>query len=172
MGLLGHEKGATRPDFRPKGELYHVPSAAKLIREPQAGLDLTYGPAVCRIRVRPGNDRMLEYMVEATSTTDLPVAAHLTLLPHLNEPLETGGGKRVTLGEEAVDWSADEVAGTVTHAGYRLHVPKSATVHWPALPHNPYRKDGRATPAEGRIEIRVPFNDQHRKHTIVVEILK
>ncbi len=172
MTLLQHKKGDANPDFIPKGELYHVPSAAKLVREPDPGLDLTYGPSACRVRVCPRDDRTLACVVEATTESDLPVAAHLTLIPHLGGQLETAAGQKAVLGEAAVDWSADQVGGKVTHAGYRLHLPASATLHWPARRHNPYRKDGRSTPAEDRIEIRIPLDNEHPSCTIVVEILK
>ena len=53
MDLLRHQPGDTNPDFLPQGQLYHVPSDARLIREPEAGLDLTYGAETCRVRVKP-----------------------------------------------------------------------------------------------------------------------
>ena len=168
--LLAHTPGDESPDFLPKGELYHVPSVAKLILEPDPGLDLTYGPETCRVRIRLKDDRTLEYVLEASGESDLPAAAHLTLIPHINQPLETGGGQKVTLGTEPVSFSPEQVGGQITYAGYRLHLPASASLHWPALPHNPYRKDGHANPSEGRIEIRVPFGKQHRKHDLRVEI--
>jgi len=170
--LLRHKKGDTNPDFMPKGELYHVPSAAKLIRKPDAGLDLTYGPETCRIRVRPKDDRTLEYLIETTKKSDLPVAAHLTLLPHLGQTLETAAGQKTKLGEEPIDWSPEQLGGKLTYAGYRLHLPKSASLHWPARRHNPYRKDGRSTRAEDRIEIRIPFDGEYAGHTITVEVMK
>ena len=84
----------------------------------------------------------------------------------------TAAGQKTTLDESTIDWPADQVNGQLTHAGYRLHLPKSASIHWPALPHNPYRKDGHATPAEGRIEIRIPFDTNNTKHIIMMEILE
>ena len=69
--------------------------------------------------------------------------------------------------------TASTAAGlpVAAHVGYRVHVPPSASLHWPALPHNPYRKDGHATPGEGRIELRVPFDGQHQEHCFTIEIL-
>jgi len=170
--LLAHTPGDTSPDFFPKGELYHVPSAAKLTAEPEPGLDLTYGPETCRVRVALEDDSTLDLVLEATGESDLTVAAHLTLLPHLGQTLETGAGTEVTLGDEAISLSAEEVGGRVTHAGYRLGLPRTATLHWPALPHNPYRKDGRSTAKEGRIEIRIPFDQENREHPITVTVLE
>jgi hypothetical protein len=170
--LLHHKPGDTKPNFLPAGELYHVPSSATLICESGQGLDLTYGPQTCRIRIKPQDKLTLDYIIEAKLDSDLPVLAHLTLLPRLGKMLRTAGGQEVVLGQSPVDLSAHKVAGSITHAGYRLHLPKTATVHWPALPHNPYRKDGRATAGEGRIEIRIPFDKQITTHKVTVEILK
>ncbi len=172
MDLLKHKAGDTSPDFAPKGELYHVPSEATLVREPDVGLNLRYGQEECRIRVRPRDSRTLEYQIEATASSGLPVIAHLTLIPHLKETLETGGGEKVTLGESPLNFTSEQLGGTLTHAGYTLHLPGNATLHWPALPHNPYRKDGSATPAEGRIEIRIPFDKQNSAYTITIEAVE
>ncbi|MBN1418560.1 MAG: hypothetical protein JXP34_07260 [Planctomycetes bacterium] len=168
--LLKHTPGDTDPDSSPKGELHHVPASAQLVREPDPGLDLRYGSERCRIRVRFIDERKLEYTVEATAESGLPVAAHLTLLPHPDRPLETGTGRTIHLDATPVRLSPAEVGGRVSHAGYRLHLPASARLAWPALPHNPYRKDGRATPAEGRIEIRIPLTPERRSEKVVVEI--
>ena len=83
--LLKHNARDINPDFMPKGELYHVPSEATLIREPDVGLNLKYGLEECRIRVKPRDSRTLEYQIEATVSSNLPVTAHLTLIPHLKE---------------------------------------------------------------------------------------
>jgi hypothetical protein len=170
--LLSHTPGDESPDFLPKGELYHVPSAAKLVLEPEPGLDLTYGAETCRLRVTVRDDRSLVYRIEATAESELPVAAHLTLLPHLGEALKTGGGEEVTIGSEPLALSAEQVGGSISYAGFRLRLPPCATLHWPALPHNPYRKDGRASPSEGRIEIRIPFDQERRDYRITLEIVR
>lgn len=169
--LLKHTPGDTSPDFLPKGDLYHVPCGAALILEPAFGLDLTYCRETCRIRVQPKDARTLEYRIETNGESGLPVAAHLTLIPHMNQTLETGAGQKVTIGDEPVSLSAKELGGIVTYAGYRLHLPPTASLHWPTLPHNPYRKDGRASPEEGRIEIRIPFDEAHGKYEIMMEAL-
>lgn len=171
--LLRHKSGDTNPDFLPPpGKLFHVPSAAALLCEPCCGLDLTYDKETCRIQVRPKDERTLVCTLSATASSGLPVAAHLTLLPHLKQIVETGGGQRFVLGDSPVTLSADQVGGSVAHAGWRLTVPKTATFTWPVLPHNPYRKDGRAETGEGRISIRIPFDAKHRQCEVTLEILK
>lgn len=168
--LLRHKAGDTSPNFLPTGPLLHVPSAATLVREPSAGLDLKYGDETCRVRVEPKDDRTLLYTVSSTASSDKPVAAHLTLLPRKSKVLKTGGGQKHTLGDEPIALSAAQVGGAVSYAGFRLRLPPTASLQWPALPHNPYRKDGRAEPSEGRISIRIPFDAQHREHVIALEI--
>ena len=53
-----------------------------------------------------------------------------------------------------------------------MRFPATASFHWPALPHNPYRKDGRAAAGEGRIEIRIPLDSEHFQAQMTVEILQ
>ena len=67
-----------------------MPSAATLVREPDWGLDLIYGPETCHVRIRPKNDRALDYEIQATANSDLPVVAHVTLLPQRGQELTTG----------------------------------------------------------------------------------
>lgn len=171
MALLAHRPGDEKPVFTPQGPLYHVPSRAALVTEPEPGLDLSYGPARCRVRLRIEDAHTLDCRLEASGGGTLAMAAHLTLPPRMGRKLITGSGEQVTIGPKPVVLRPEQLRGQVTYAGFRLHLPLSASLHWPALPHNPYRKDGRAEPAEGRIEIRLPFDAQHSSHQVKVEIL-
>jgi hypothetical protein len=172
MDLLRHKPGDTNPNFLPQGQLYHIPAEARLTREPAPGLDLTYGPETCRLRLRPSDEHTLEYRVEASARSGLPVLAHLTLLPHLGTSLETGRRRKTTLGTSPITLSAAELNGTLTYNGCRFHLPPRATLHWPALPHDPYRKDGQATPGQGRIEIRIPLDPSSTSATVTLRVLK
>jgi len=172
MTLLKHKAGDTNPDFVPKGKLYHVPTNATLLQSPDYGLELKYGVETCKISIRIRNNRILDYRIEATVNSGLPVMAHLAVIPHLGESLETAGGMCVKLDETPLEWSAGELGGSLSHAGYRIYLPDSATLHWPALPHNPYRKDGHAEAKEGRIEIRIPFDAKHTAYSIRLEVIK
>jgi hypothetical protein len=172
VGLLVHRPGDTKPNFiPPAGRLFHVPSAARLVEGPEPGLDLTYGPEHCRLRVRRIDPRKIAYRVETTLTSGLPVAAHLTLSPQLGKTLQNGSGQKAVLDNERLEWSAQELAGTLRYSGCCLTLPAMATLAWPKLPHNPYVKDGHAEPAEGRIVITLPFDAQHTRHEVLIEIL-
>ena len=88
------------------------------------------------------NRAVLTY--QATVPAGPPVAAHVTLLPHLGEELATANGQAFTLGNGKVSLDPGAVGGWISHHGWQLSVPAEATVIWPAVPHNPYRKDGHA----------------------------
>ncbi len=168
--LLAHRPGDTNPRFLPRGTLYHVPSAAALDLAAEPTLKLTYGPQTCRICVVPKDDARLEYLVEAAIQSDLPTAAHLTLVPRLGKPLETGAGRKAVVGDEPISLAADQIGGWIAHAGWRLRLPPSATLRWPVLPHNPYRADGRAAPEEGRLVVHLPLDRAHLQQRVELEI--
>lgn len=170
--LLRHEPGDTSPDFMPKGELYHIPGSAALVLEPALGLDLKYGTEECRVRVAILDERRLGIQLDATVDSGLPVAAHLTLLPHIGESLRTDGGQEVVVNEAPFDFAAAELAGGIIYAECHFELPASASVHWPAKRHNPYAKDG-AAPLDGhRIEIRIPFDEKHLTEAVIITVQK
>jgi hypothetical protein len=172
VSLLSHKAGDTNPVFiPPAGKLFHVPSAATLVHSPDFGLDLTCGPEECRIRVKPKDDRSLQYHVETTTKSAMPVVAHLVLLPHVNKTLETGAGVKKKVDAHVWQLKPAEVGGSVTYAGYRLTLPSTATVEWPCLPHNPYRKDGRATLSEGRLVVAIPLDASNPQVDVLIEIV-
>jgi hypothetical protein len=168
---LAHVPGDTSPHFLPTGELYHVPKHVRLTMDPEPSLTMAYGPKVCCVRVQVQDERTLKYTLLASERYDVPVAAHLTLMPHVGQLLETGAGQRITLGADSADLSPEQVGGEVTHAGCRLRLPPTASLRWPTLPHNPYRKDGHAEPTEGRISIRIPFDQDQVQHDITLVVL-
>ena len=170
--LLKHTPGDTSPKFMPQGPLYHVPAEARLADQDSVGLDLVYGPEDCSIRVEFVDDRTLRYTVATAAKSNLPVAAHLTLYPHFDQPLVRADGEKVAIGPDPIELSPGQVAGQIEYSGYKLSLPATASLHWPALPHNPYRKDGRASSGEGRIEIRIPLNSKQTEAQVTVEIVQ
>ena len=170
MDALRHEPGETHPDFLPKGGLYHVPSEAKLVTGEAFGLDLQYGPEQCTLRLEIADENTLRYRVAATTESGLPVYAHITLLPHLGEDLVTAAGKTVTV--EDNEWSLlpADIGGAVTWHGCRWDIPDTASLHWPAKRHNPYKRDGSSSLEDARIEIRVPLEPEAPEQTVTVRV--
>jgi hypothetical protein len=164
--LLQHKPGDENPTFKPKGNLLHTPSAARLRADKNApGLDLTYGKEQCRITVRPLDDKRLTLVCEANPL----VEGHITFLPHLKAELKTAAGKTSQLGEQPIEWTADDIGAWFIYRGVRVSVPPGARLLWPKKPHNPYRKDGRSTPEEARLVLCLPFTTNAAKHEIALE---
>jgi hypothetical protein len=167
--LLTHRPGDESPTFTPPAGLLHVPTATTLDAD-SLTLSLRYGATPCRVSIHllEPNKARLSYAVEGEP--DRPVAAHVTLLPHLGETWETASGQRGTLGAESFQLAPGAAGAWFSHHGWRIVLPPDASVTWPALPHNPYRKDGRAEPEEGRIVVTLLFSRDVVRQEITVEV--
>jgi hypothetical protein len=64
------------------------------------------------------------------------ITLQLVLKP--GETLETGAGKRVTIGAEEVALAPQEIGGVIRHHGWSLSVDPAARLVWPVRPFNPY----------------------------------
>ena len=186
--LLRHTPGDEDPDFSAREGLLHVPDDANYEASEDAGrLALTYGEETCTVTVTPVSDTELTLTCEATAHSGNRVEGHVTLIPHITEkaltadlntpkvppPPRTGGKLRFASGaEEALgeDCIGREGEAWVSHAGWRIHMPEGCKVVWPALPHNPYRKQGQSEPGEGRIVIVLPFSAEVQRHELRIEI--
>jgi hypothetical protein len=156
--LLKHRRGDERPNFGEPTGLLHIPTAAKLGDDGTA-LDLDYGDAKCRVAVEfvDTTTAHITYAVPQVGTTR-PVQAHVTLLPAPGSKWRTATGRSGELNSSDLVLSAEETGAWFEHNGWRISVPKSSNLRWPVLPHNPYRKDGRAEVGEGRIVLTLPFS--------------
>lgn len=171
ISLLKHKPGDENPKWSPDGPLLHVPSAAALDKTDPVGLKLKYGQEDCEITLEPVDDNRLNLRLKATTRSGQPVEAHLTLIPHLNLLFKTESGIEKSLEKDQFTLTQDEAGGWISHAGWRISLPKGSKVIWPALPHDPYVKDGAAKLEEGRIVISVPFEAGQNEAAIAVEVM-
>ncbi len=171
--LLQHKPGDENPDFKPKGGLIHMPSAAKLHADKTSpSLDLTYGAENCRVTVRPLDDKRLTLVCEATSKSGQPVEGHVVFLPHLSTEIKTDSGKSAKLGEEPMEWSAADIGAWFDLGPVRVNVPPGAKLVWPKMRHNPYKKDGSSTLREARLVLCLPFSSAVTKQEVTVEVTR
>lgn len=168
--LLRHTAGDENPRFVPEGGLVHVPSAASLRTVGPPALVLAYGSERCSIDVRPVDDDTLLIRVRATSVSGQPVAAHLTLIPHIGEEIRTERKANLKLGPEGYELTSEQTGSWVAHAGWRLSLPEGSRLVWPALPHNPYRKDGAANAKEGRLVVKMPFSEASSEYILTLSV--
>lgn len=168
---LKHAPGEENPDFRPKGGLIHIPSAAALNPDrDQPGVELTYGDARCRLIVRPIDEKRLALVHEVTGDLGGPLEGHVVFLPRLNAVLNTAAGKSARLKDGTIDWKSTDIGPWLTYDGIRVSIPAGATLSWPKKRHNPYKKDGSSTLAEARLVLCLPFSPKTPKHEVLIEV--
>ncbi len=170
--LLQHRPGDEKPHFLPPAGLVHVPSKA-LLEDNGRRLSLDYGETRCSMALdlSEPNRARLSYSAEPVAG-HLPVAAHLTFLPALGKSWRTASGKNGHLGATPFKLTAAEAGAWFEHNGWRVQLPPQSSLTWPVLPHNPYRKDGRAIPGEGRIVLTIPFSTNVTAREIIVSIVQ
>jgi hypothetical protein len=176
---LYHKKGDEDPNFLPPTYFYHVPQDAAIDPD-STRLLLQYGPVKCQVKVDlrdPKRAKLIyssegldEKKVEGSETTFKgPVEAHIPFLVKIGGEWSTQSGKSGKIGAQPVKLNAGEAGDWFEHRNWKVYLPKNATVQWPVLPHNQYRKDGHAEPEEGRIVVTIPF-DRVESHEVIVEV--
>ncbi|MES2460456.1 MAG: hypothetical protein V4671_07720 [Armatimonadota bacterium] len=170
--LLFHKPGDENPDFTPPSGLFHTPAKATL--EPEAlALALRYGDADCRVSIKPVSDTkaILTYaLVKPPSSAEQTVEAHLPLLPHRNTAWKIAHATGI-LDETPIKISVGEAGDFFEHNGWRITLPPGSSLSWPVLPHDPYKKDGKADPDEGRIVVSLPLTAERKSQEVSVLIL-
>ena len=168
---LRHQPGDETPDFRPKGDLIHIPASARLAADKTApSLNLRYGSEECRIVVRPLDDQRLTLVCEATCKSRKPVEGHVVFLPEANEDLRTASGKSVKLNGKALVWTGADIGAWFQYGAVRVSVPPGAKLMWPMKRHNPYKKDGSSSLADARLVLCLPFSSATPKQEVGLEI--
>lgn len=168
--LLKHKPGDESPHFLPPPGLLHVPTNAVLDASGQL-LTLHYGATRCSLQLRmlETNRARLTYSVQPTEKTPA-LAAHATFLPALAKDWRTASGRSGDL-KKPFTLTAAEAGPWFEHNGWRVQLPKGARLDWPVLPHNPYRKDGRAGSSEGRIVLTLPFSKNSTMRYVDMQVL-
>ncbi len=178
--LLKHKPGDENPNFIPPSGLMHTPVDAA-IDEEQTRLLLEYNLIKCQVRVDLSDAKLarIVYITEGPAPKDSGetdqsardrIEAHVPLLAKIGEEWSTASGKSGKLSEEAIDLKAGECGEWFGHRGFRIHIPATASVKWPVLPHNQYVKDGHAEAKEGRIVITLPFSDEVLAQEVSIEV--
>ncbi|MEO6434724.1 MAG: hypothetical protein ABIP55_03045 [Tepidisphaeraceae bacterium] len=170
VSLLKHTPGDESPNFfPPAGKLLHTPSDATLDPE-NARLELDYNGTKCAVRIDLSDPDKAKVVYSLLSPSVKDVAAHVPLLPKLKETWATASGKSGTLSEEPITLGPGEAGAWFEHRGFRVTLPPQASITWPALPHNPYAKDGKPALADGRIVITLPFSSEQTKQEIAIGV--
>jgi hypothetical protein len=167
VSLLKHRAGDENPNFTQPSGLQHVPTAAHLATNGNR-LELKYGDVNCSVSMNlSSNTAHLSYTAAVVTNR---VEAHVTFLPAIGNKWRTASGKSGELNATIFTLTAADAGAWFEHNGWRVTLPQNSTLTWPTLPHNPYRKDGRAEVSEGRLVLTLPFSKEISKQEIDVTV--
>jgi hypothetical protein len=166
--LMKWQSGNENPDFHPPPGLVHIPRDAALLPD-TATVQLVYAADLspCKVSINTRDAGTAKLICSAPPGKN--VAAHVTLIPHVKEQWRTASGKSGAM-DKPFELKPGEAGGWLEHHGWRVWLPAQASVTWPALPHNPYTKDGHAEMSEGRIVVTLPFDQHTEKYELNVEV--
>jgi hypothetical protein len=123
-----------------QGVVYYMPQAARLrMSEQEDRLSLAYNSffADLHMPVPRGPEVDLKFRVTPKGRRE-EAQLNLQLCLNPGETLETGAGKKLTVGSEPVDLGPQDLGGWIRHNGWTLKVDPLARLKWPIFPHSPY----------------------------------
>ena len=94
---------------------------------------------------------------------------HLQLCLTPGETLETGSGKKVAIGTDPVELSAEDMGGWIRHHGWTLKVDSGASLKWPFYPFNPYANAPERGLAHAVAVLTVPLKDGAQEFAISID---
>ena len=167
--LLFHKPGDENPNFLPPPGLVHVPTDATL--DPaKNSLDLDYAGVKCNVTVDTHDPRQAKLIYTLLTPTNKRVEAHVPLLTVLNKPWSTASGKTGELSANTpIHLGPGQAGDWLAHRGWKISVPPSASITWPAMRHSPYTKDGHSDPLDWRIVMTLPLDKDHVRYEITLQ---
>ena len=124
-----------------QGEIIHIPLSSRLqMSDEQDRLSLAFNTFFSDLYVKPASEKEVafRFVIAGRGTPAKDPKLTLQLVLKEDEELETGAGRKLKIGTEAIDLGPDEIGGSIRHHGWTLEVDKTARLRWPVFPHNPY----------------------------------
>lgn len=123
------------------GQTVHMPISTRLqMSKPQDRLSLAYNTFFSDLYIPSPteNELVLRFVLTGRGRPAEDPRLTLQLCLQAGETMETGGGRKLTLGSERIDLKPAEIGGWISHHGWKLKVDPTARLVWPVYPHNPY----------------------------------
>lgn len=149
----------------PGGETVHMPLSSRLqTGENTDRLSLGYNTFFSDLYTETGEDAVgLRFVISGRGTPGPDTRLNLQLCLKSGEVLETGSGKRITLGTDRVELSPADLGNRITHHGWTLELPAGASLVWPVYPHNPYSDEPETNIAYAVGRLTVPLDLKPRR---------
>ncbi|HLV01992.1 MAG TPA: hypothetical protein VKZ59_12035, partial [Acidobacteriota bacterium] len=146
-------------------QIIHLPLSSRLQMEgAEDRLSLAYNTYWIDLFVPEPTEEQIRFRVSVTGKGRPPEdpMMNLQLALQPGEVLVTGTGRRIVIGEEPFELSAEEVKGRLQHRGWTLEVDPRARLEWPIFPHNPYsdHPETSLSYAVGRLAIPLKLQSQ------------
>lgn len=123
------------------GQVFYLPLSSRLqMGARQDRLSLGYNSFWADVLLpRPRQDEC-DFRIAITGVGEVPEEARLTLQLVLKpgETLETGAGRKLTVGSERIELSPEDLGGLIRHHGWTMKFDSTARLVWPVYPWNPY----------------------------------
>lgn len=129
--------------FREKigGVIYHLPLSSRLeMSDTRDRLSVSFNTFFSDLYVEPASEHEVQFrfVINGKGTPPEEAFATLQLVMKPGEDLETGDGKKITLGSERLELAPEQIGGWIRHHGWTLHADPAARLLWPVYPYNPY----------------------------------
>ncbi|MFN7995035.1 MAG: hypothetical protein U0Q18_15615 [Bryobacteraceae bacterium] len=122
------------------GQTVYMPLSTRLqVSDPEDRLSLGFNTFFADLYVpAPSPDELaLRFRITQRGETSEAVLT-LQLGLKAGETLETGAGRKITLGPDRVELSPQDLGGSIRHHGWTMKVDPTARLVWPVYPFNPY----------------------------------
>jgi hypothetical protein len=151
------------------GEVFHLPVSSRLqMAEGSDRLSLAYNTFFTDLEVSVLSNNEVAIRFEITGKGRPSEEAHLNLQLCLKAggTLETGAGRKITLGSERIELAPEALGGWIHHNGWMLTVDPTATLVWPIYPYNPYANGPETTleHAVGVLSVPLHQKEQHARY--------
>ncbi len=123
-----------------QGQVYHLPQVSRLrMANEEDRLSLAYDSffSDLYVPVPRGPEVGLKFRVTPKGRRE-EACLNLQVCLTAGETLETGAGKKFTVGTEKIELGAADLGGWIRHRGWTLKLDPTARFAWPVFPHNPY----------------------------------
>jgi hypothetical protein len=123
------------------GQVVHIPLSSRLqMGETGDRLSVAFNTFWADLLMAPPSDKEIAFRFVINGRGEPPEDPRLTLQLVLKagETLETGAGRKIVLGAEAVQLGPDDIGGSIRHHGWTMKTDPTARLKWPVYPHNPY----------------------------------
>jgi hypothetical protein len=128
-------------------------------------LSLAYNTFFVDLYVPPptANSVTLRFEITGHGTPPEEADLNLQLVLRPGQVLETGAGKKITLGSDPINLEPHDIGGWIRQGGWTLKVDPSARLRWPIYPYNPYADAPEKTldHAVGRLTVPIVLKSDH-----------